>query len=96
MARHALPIAESLAGELYNHFLDFIDEKQTIPNEHAFWNWLIYTEKYTAAALPVTTFKYHFGRLMREGFITIEPDTRSLIPHERRIVRLPDSPATDT
>lgn len=88
MSRPLIPIAESLAGELYDYFLDFIDDHNAIPVERAFWGWLIQTQKYSLQALPVSKFNYHFGRLMREGYITVEPKTRALIPRERRIVPL--------
>jgi hypothetical protein len=88
LARPLLPIDECLAGELYNHFLDFIDRKQAIPLERAFWRWLIRRQKYTKDQLPEHTFRWQFGRLLREGYIGIEPDTRSLVPLKRRIVPL--------
>lgn len=86
MARPLMPIEESLAGELYNKFLDFIDSKNAIPLERAFWRWLIRRKHYTVDELPEPTFRWQFGRLLREGYIAIEPDTRSLVPMQRRIM----------
>lgn len=88
MARPIKEIEGSLAGELYHHFLEFIDKQQTIPIERAFWRWLTHPKvnKYTREALPENKFRYHFDRLVQEGYIRVEHKTRALSVAERRIV----------
>lgn len=83
MAKRMRPIEETLAGELFDHFIDFIEQEGAIPLERAFWGWLIRTNKYTLEALPENTFRYHFGRLISEGYIGVELLTRSLKPLRR-------------
>ena len=80
MAKRMPPIQETLAVELFNHFIDFIDEHKAVPLERAFWVYLVGKGLYTADALPESTYRYHFGRLIQEGYIAIEPYTRSLKP----------------
>ncbi len=80
MARPLKPIEESLAGEIHDHFLDFIALKGGIPLERTFWRWLVSNGRYTLKELPETTFDWHFDRLVREGYIGIDPETRILIP----------------
>lgn len=80
MPRRLDPIDESLSGELWDYFLDFIEVKGGIPLERSFWCWLIGHGKYSSAELPEHKFRYHFGRLYREGYIAIDRDTRCLIP----------------
>ena len=80
MARPLPPIEEALAGELFDHFLDFIEIKGGIPIERTFWRWLIRHKRYTAAELPEPTFRWQFGRLQREGYIRVDPETRILVP----------------
>ena len=80
MAKRLPPIEETLAAELYDYLLDFIESNGAIPVERAFWGWLPHKKFYTSLELPEHTFRYHFGRLHREGYISIEPITRSLKP----------------
>ena len=82
MAKPRSPIEGTLAEELYTHFLEFVQTKGGTPIERAFWGWLIYKNKYTREALTENTFRYHFGRLVQEGWIKIDLETRTLsAPH---------------
>lgn len=85
MAKRPVPIEGSLAEELYNLFIEFIDTKGGVPIERAFWGWLIRQGKYKIEVLPEWTFRYQFGRLIAEGWITVEPDTRALVPRKNPI-----------
>lgn len=80
MSRPLMPIEECLAGELHDYFLEFIALKKGVPIERTFWAWLIRNKKYTKKELPEHTFRWQFGRLIREGYIGIDAETRTLIP----------------
>ena len=86
MARPLPPIEECLAGELHDYFLEFIAIKGGVPIEGTFYSWLIRQKKYTKAELPEFRFRWQFARLIKEGYIGLDGETRTLIP--KRNVRI--------
>lgn len=85
MAKDLPPIEETLAWELLSHFEQFVKLKNAIPIERAFWRYLIRNSIYTHDALPEHVFRYQFGRLIHEGYIAVERQTRSLSPARLRM-----------
>lgn len=83
MPPRAKDIEDSPAMDILNELLNFVDAKQAIPNENALFDYVIAPKKY---AMTKGAFRYWFGRLQLAGYISVEPLTRAIRVHKRRII----------
>lgn len=84
MGRKRPPIQETLAWEIFEELLSFVDTEQAIPCEHAIWASILKPKGYD---LTLGQFRYQFNMLKAEGYIQIDRKSGAVkIPKDRLIV----------
>jgi len=75
MSRRKPPIQETLAWTIYQEMITYTKDNQVIVGERAFYSWVLH-EKYPE--MTINTYRYHFGELVKAGYILIDDTTRSV------------------
>ncbi len=75
MPRRLTPIEDTPAWDIYRELLKFVHAKRAIPNEHALYQYVLIPRGYK---MSIGEYRYYFGRLQKEGYVRVEPDTRAI------------------
>lgn len=86
MPRRLTPIDETPAWDIYRELLRFVQAKRAIPNEHALYQYVLMPRGYK---MTIGEYRYYFGRLQKEGFVRVEPQTRA-IEVTRLMITIPE------
>jgi hypothetical protein len=84
MPRRAKPLEDTPAFDILSELHAIADTRQIIPNEHALFVHMRTTRGYTH--LNIDQFRYYFSRLVKEGHLRIDQQTRAITILARRIV----------
>lgn len=76
MPRRKQPIIESTGWEIYQEMNKYIDSQQVIPNEHAFYEFVLRAK--LGYTMSIGTYRYWFQQLIAEGLIEVDPATRAV------------------
>jgi hypothetical protein len=87
LGRRKDDIEKTLAWPIFQEMTVFIKDDQVIPNENAFYEYVL-KPKYKD--MTKGQYRYHFGELVRLGFIFIEPKTRAVRVKGLRIIETDD------
>ena len=93
MARRRTPIEDTPGWTIYQELIEYVDSHQVIPNVNAFFEHLVRQGKY--AETDKHMYRYYMERrLVEDGLISVDYNTRSIRIVERRIVKLTDELTT--
>jgi hypothetical protein len=90
MAKRKPDLEETLAWTIYQEMLSYIKIEQVIPNEHAFYEYVLIAEK--GYQITLGAYRYHFGQLEKAGLIRVHPRTRAVKVLEKAILDRKDVP----
>ena len=77
MSRRLKPLEDTPAWDIYRELLRFVHERHVFPTEHGFF---VMRAQPLGIVKTIGEYRYYIKRLMSEGFIKSDAETKSLVP----------------